>query len=790
MLTDDMTAHTGGTELPVSNSSNSNSNSSITDSPHRSPSQKYDRQLRLWGSMGQYHVSHTCIVVLNIGTAVATETMKNCILPGIQHIHIMDMTTGVESSTTTHSVTSGKDATVKDTTEHDIPMNHSDYSSNFFLTQNNHNHSHSTTSRAAMALQYLLELNPDVTGSYDTYHNDNDDAVTTNQNHHHNNNNASRIQHKLQQLQSMYERVIVFGTDLDQTTIQNITQIISSLSSSSSSNNNNHYKNDIPFLTVHSYGLMGIYQIQYLPLHPIMNPTGGSGGSGNSNQNTATNATTLPDLRLYQPFPILKEYMESFIETHFATTMTETTSPILSTHEYGNIPYPILLYYAYHYTWKRQYPQINKPMTMEQKKEFQGMIQQHYYETTSSTTSSSTTTTTNRRNDLPTNVQEAIQNSYLAYTERTVDRTQLQSLLEKMTLYQQQHPMMNRECMKFYTLLHAIDQFMTMGLSSPSPSSSPPVHGTIPDMTASTNAYIELQSIYKQQCRIDIALLRTYMQQHQQQQSNAAWNAMDDSGKNNSDDMNAIMDDEYIRTFCFNINNIDIVICHNINNRKSKNDPSNDIDTEHMKSGDEGDDENDDIDKNKNIESELSEILDDFTYNDESEDVQIPLLWYICYEACQLFYEKVQRYPGTFNIDPNTDIDIKEEEELLFHDAKQLQTYIVQLLQQDPRYVSISTHPVIQRTLLQPYPNITTDDDDNGPTTETTLNNADDDHPSPSKYAVEMVRYGNCEIHTIASILGGIAAQEIMKIITYQYVPLQNTYVYNGITSTGAVYTV
>ena len=331
MLTDDMTAHTGGTELPVSNISNSNSSnsnivtgSSIPDSPHRGPSQKYDRQLRLWGSMGQYHVSHTCIVVLNIGTAVATETMKNCILPGIQHIHIMDMTTG-------STVTSGKDTTVKDATDSEIPMNHSDYSSNFFLTQNNHSQSHSTTSRAAMALQYLLELNPDVTGSYDTYHNDNDAAVTTNQNHHHhhNNNNASRIQHKLQQLQSMYERVIVFGTDLDQTTIQNITQIISSLSSSSSSsnnnNNNNHYKNDIPFLTVHSYGLMGIYQIQYLPLHPIMNPTGGSGGSGNSNQNTATNATTLPDLRLYQPFPILKEYMESFIETHFTITTTTTT---------------------------------------------------------------------------------------------------------------------------------------------------------------------------------------------------------------------------------------------------------------------------------------------------------------------------------------------------------------------------------------------------------------------------------------------------------------------------------
>ena len=60
--------------------------------------------------------------------------------------------------------------------------------------------------------------------------------------------------------------------------------------------------------------------------------------------------------------------------------------------------------------------------------------------------------------------------------------------------------------------------------------------------------------------------------------------------------------------------------------------------------------------------------------------------------------------------------------------------------------------------------------------------------PPPSKYAVEMVRYGNGEIHTIGSIMGGITAQELIKIITYQYVPIRNTYVYNGITSTGAVY--
>jgi NEDD8-activating enzyme E1 regulatory subunit len=54
------------------------------------------------------------------------------------------------------------------------------------------------------------------------------------------------------------------------------------------------------------------------------------------------------------------------------------------------------------------------------------------------------------------------------------------------------------------------------------------------------------------------------------------------------------------------------------------------------------------------------------------------------------------------------------------------------------------------------------------------------------KHSIEMTRYGGCEVHNIASFLGGIAAQESVKILTRQYVPLNNTYVYNGINGDGA----
>ncbi|KYQ90227.1 amyloid beta precursor protein-binding protein 1 [Tieghemostelium lacteum] len=53
-------------------------------------------------------------------------------------------------------------------------------------------------------------------------------------------------------------------------------------------------------------------------------------------------------------------------------------------------------------------------------------------------------------------------------------------------------------------------------------------------------------------------------------------------------------------------------------------------------------------------------------------------------------------------------------------------------------------------------------------------------------YVNEFTRYGASELHNIASLMGGITSQEIIKLITHQYIPLNNTYIFNGINSTGA----
>lgn len=47
----------------------------------------------------------------------------------------------------------------------------------------------------------------------------------------------------------------------------------------------------------------------------------------------------------------------------------------------------------------------------------------------------------------------------------------------------------------------------------------------------------------------------------------------------------------------------------------------------------------------------------------------------------------------------------------------------------------------------------------------------------------EFCRYGAGEIHSVAAFVGGVAAQEIIKVLTHQFVPLNNTWIYNAATT-------
>ena len=50
----------------------------------------------------------------------------------------------------------------------------------------------------------------------------------------------------------------------------------------------------------------------------------------------------------------------------------------------------------------------------------------------------------------------------------------------------------------------------------------------------------------------------------------------------------------------------------------------------------------------------------------------------------------------------------------------------------------------------------------------------------------EFCRWGGGEMHNLSSVMGGIASQEAIKAVTHQYIPLDNTFIFNGTNGTTA----
>ncbi|KAF2265798.1 hypothetical protein CC78DRAFT_559682 [Lojkania enalia] len=55
------------------------------------------------------------------------------------------------------------------------------------------------------------------------------------------------------------------------------------------------------------------------------------------------------------------------------------------------------------------------------------------------------------------------------------------------------------------------------------------------------------------------------------------------------------------------------------------------------------------------------------------------------------------------------------------------------------------------------------------------------------EFAQELVRAGGAELHNISALTGGLVSQEVIKVITEQYVPVDNTCIFDGVKSRSAV---
>lgn len=49
--------------------------------------------------------------------------------------------------------------------------------------------------------------------------------------------------------------------------------------------------------------------------------------------------------------------------------------------------------------------------------------------------------------------------------------------------------------------------------------------------------------------------------------------------------------------------------------------------------------------------------------------------------------------------------------------------------------------------------------------------------------AQEVARAAGGELHNVSAVMGGMVAQEMIKIITKQYIPINNTCIFDGIGS-------
>lgn len=56
-------------------------------------------------------------------------------------------------------------------------------------------------------------------------------------------------------------------------------------------------------------------------------------------------------------------------------------------------------------------------------------------------------------------------------------------------------------------------------------------------------------------------------------------------------------------------------------------------------------------------------------------------------------------------------------------------------------------------------------------------------NPRLVQVAEEVARARGGELHNISALTGGMVAQEVIKIITKQYIPIDNTCIFDGITS-------
>ncbi len=236
------------------------------------------------------------------------------------------------------------------------------------------------------------------------------------------------------------------------------------------------WERSIPLVVVRAYGFLGTVRLA-LRDHCIV-------------ESNPDNAETAIDLRLATPFPALQARLAALARA----------LPDMEPAAIGHLPYPVLLFAALE-RWRAAHAGA-APCTFAEKEAFKASIKLLPH-------------ARDGAGDLRENFSEATREYYRAYKEYELTPELREVLADPRAASTAS------DTPSFWVLAAALRDFMTAaaaaaaagagagaGAGLPSDSAALlPVSGTLPDMTASTDAFLELQRLYADKAAADVAAL-------------------------------------------------------------------------------------------------------------------------------------------------------------------------------------------------------------------------------------------------------------------------------------------
>ncbi|XP_010522340.1 PREDICTED: NEDD8-activating enzyme E1 regulatory subunit AXR1-like [Tarenaya hassleriana] len=340
----------------------------------------------------------------------------------------------------------------------------------------------------------------------------------------------------------------------------------------------------------------------------------------------------LDDLRLNNPWPELKRFVE----------LIDLNVPDPVNHKH--IPYVVILVKVAE-EWAQNHGG-NLPSTREEKKEFKDLVKSKMISMDED------------------NYKEAIETSFKVFAPRGIS-PEIQQIIDD------SFADVSPNSSDFWVMVAALKEFV-----SNEGAGEAPLEGSIPDMTSSTEHYINLQKIYQAKAEADCFVMEKQVK-----------NILKKIGR----DPNSISKPT-IKSFCKNARKLKVCRYRMIEDEL----------------------------RNPSV-SEVQKFLTD-------EDYSGAMGFYILLRAVDRFAANYNRFPGEF--DGGMDEDISR-----------LKTTAIGLLS------DIGCNGFIL----------------------------------PEDLINEMCRFGASELHAVAAFIGGIASQEVIKLVTKQFVPMSGTYIFNGI---------